>query len=68
MSAKGRAAKAAWAARAGIYNRDLTDRIADDAKARMDAWEANGRIPLRVRITARLAGRPLRSRGRETQE
>jgi hypothetical protein len=60
MSAKSRAGKATWAARAVTYRQDLTDRIAADATARTDAWNVAGRIPVRVRIMARLAGRPLR--------
>lgn len=60
MSAKGRSGKAAWAARAATYPEDLTNQIIKESKARMDEWTARGRIPARVRIMARLAGRPLR--------
>jgi hypothetical protein len=59
MSAKSQAGKAAWAARATTYRQDLTDRIAEDSKIRMDEWTARGRIPIRVRIMARLARRPV---------
>jgi len=67
MSAKSRAGKAAWAARATTYRQDLTDRIAADATARTDAWSVAGRVPIRVRIMARLAGRPLRLSDREAR-
>jgi hypothetical protein len=60
MSARSRAGKAAWGAQAGTYRQDLADRIAADVRARMDTWTAAGRIPVRARIMARLAGRPLR--------
>ena len=60
MSAKGRAGKEAWVARAATFDRDLTDQIMADATVRMGSWEAKGRIPLRVRVIARLAGRPVR--------
>ena len=63
MSDKSRAGKAAWAARAATYGEDLThqisDRVVAGSAARMDAWIAHGRIPMRVRIMARVAGRPL---------
>lgn len=59
MSAKSRAGKVAWSARAATYRKDLISRIADDSKAGMDAWTTSERIPIRVRIMARLAGRPL---------
>lgn len=60
MSAKSAAGKATWTARAVTYRQDLTDGIAADATARVDSWTAAGRIPMGVRIMARLAGRPLR--------
>jgi len=60
MSRRGRAGKAAWAARAATYQQELTNQITDEAKADMDAWAARGRVPLRVRIASRLAGRPVR--------
>ena len=37
MSAKSRAGKAAWSARAATYPQDLINRIAGDSKARLDA-------------------------------
>lgn len=60
MSARSRAGKAAWAARAATYHNDLANQIAEDSKARMEAWFGRGRIPVRARIMGRLAGRPLR--------
>jgi hypothetical protein len=60
MSAKGKAGKAAWAERAARYPQDLTAEIVAQSEERMEAWAARGRIPMRVRIMARLSGRPLR--------
>lgn len=60
MSAKGRAGRAEWAATVDTYPRELAERIVRDAAARMETWNARGRIPLRVRIMSRLAGRPVR--------
>jgi hypothetical protein len=60
MSTKSRTGQTVWAARAATYRPDLTNRIVDDSKARMDGWTARGRIPAPTRIMARLAGRPLR--------
>ena len=60
MSEKSKAGKAAWAARAGTYQQDLADKIATSSKVRMDAWTARDRIPLRVRVMARLSAHPLR--------
>jgi hypothetical protein len=60
MSRRGRAGKAAWAARATTYEQELTDQITREAKASMDAWVARGRVPLRVRIMSRLSRRPVR--------
>jgi hypothetical protein len=60
MSTKSRAGQTDWAAQAATYRPDLTNRIVDDSEARMDGWTAQGRIPARTRIMARLAGRPLR--------
>ena len=67
MSEKGSAGKAEWAARAATYPQELTESIRSDATARMDAWTARGRIPLRVRLMSRLAGRPVRLPGSTTQ-
>jgi hypothetical protein len=67
MTTKSRAGKATWAARAVTYRQDLTDRIAADATARTKVWSVAGRIPVRVRIMARLAGRPVRLPDREAQ-
>jgi hypothetical protein len=64
MSRRGRAGKAAWAARADTYQQELTEQITREAQANMDAWAARGRVPLRVRIASRLAGRPVRLPGR----
>jgi hypothetical protein len=70
MSAKSRAGKEAWAARGTTYQQDfasqITDRITKDAQTCMEGWQASGRIPLRVRIMARLAGRRLALRDGET--
>jgi hypothetical protein len=60
MSRRGRDGKAAWAARAATYQQELTDQITREAKASMDAWAARGRVPPRVRLASRLAGRPVR--------
>jgi hypothetical protein len=60
MSEKSKAGKAAWSARAATYPEELADQITKDSKARMAAWTAQERIPLRVRLMARLAGRPVR--------
>lgn len=60
MSTKSRSGKAAWAVRAATYQEDLTKQITKDAQARMDEWSIRGRVPARVRIMARITGRPLR--------
>jgi hypothetical protein len=59
VSEKSNAGKAAWAARASTYQQDLADEIATSSKVRMDAWTARDRIPMRVRVMARLSARPL---------
>jgi hypothetical protein len=60
MSEKSRAGKAVWATRAATYPEDLANQIAADSKARMGTWSERGRIPIRVRLMARLTGRPVR--------
>ncbi len=67
MSEKSTSGKAAWMARAATYDDDLTTRITDNSKARMSAWTARGRIPVRVRIMARLAGHPVRLPAKKQQ-
>jgi hypothetical protein len=44
---------------ASTYQQDLADEIATSSKVRMDAWTARDRIPMRVRVMARLSARPL---------
>jgi hypothetical protein len=61
MTSKSRAGKAVWTTRASTYQQDLTDAIAEDSQARLNAWIARGRIPIRVRLMTRMAGRPLRT-------
>ena len=60
MSKKSTAGKEVWATRAATYGEDLADEIAKRSTASMNAWTARGRIPLRVRLLARLSGRPVR--------
>jgi hypothetical protein len=60
MSRKGRAGRAAWAANAANYHEELTAQIVKDSHEKMAEWAARGRVPLRVRIASRLAGRPVR--------
>ena len=60
MSRKSEAGKAAWTARAAGYEDDLVEQIVADSRADVEAWAARGRIPLRVRLMARVARRPLR--------
>jgi hypothetical protein len=60
MSAKSKVGKAECAERAARFRSELEEQIARDAADRMSRWAAAGRIPLHVRITARLAGRPVR--------
>ncbi len=67
MSIESRNGKAVWAARAATYGDELTDQITADAQRRMESWTARGRIPLHVRIMARLAGRPLPTPVREPE-
>jgi hypothetical protein len=67
MSEKSRAGKAAWATRAANHDEDLASQITRDSKARMDAWTARGRIPVRVRFMARLSGHPVRLPAGQTQ-
>ncbi|MFT4288965.1 hypothetical protein [Nocardioides sp.] len=59
MSKKGRAGKAEWEAKVPTYRQELAEGIQRDAAARMAAWTAAGRIPLRVRIMSRLRGQPV---------
>jgi hypothetical protein len=49
MSAQSKAGKAKWQARQGSYAQELTNQITTRASARMDAWTAQGRIPLFIR-------------------
>ena len=56
MSRKGKAGKQAWKEQEGVFGKDLADRISAQSADQMRAWEKAGRIPLRVRISARLAG------------
>lgn len=67
MSARGKAGKAAWKARAATYHKELAKQITEDSNARMNEWTARGRVPVRVRIMARLTGRCIRLPRDETR-
>ena len=60
MSQKGKAGKHLWKAQQATVGTDLADRITDQSVEQMRAWLDAGRIPLRVRISARLRGQHLR--------
>lgn len=59
MSAQSQAGKAAWMARAATYPQELSEQITAGACEDMHRWAARGRVPIRVRIMACLAGRPV---------
>jgi hypothetical protein len=63
MSRTGKAGKQAWKEQEGAFGKDLADRISAQSAEQMRAWEQAGRIPLRVRIVARLRGQHLKLPG-----
>jgi hypothetical protein len=63
MSRKGEAGKQAWKEQEGAFGKDLADRISAQSADQMRAWAQAGRIPLRVRIVARLRGQRIKFPG-----
>jgi hypothetical protein len=56
MTRRARQGQAEWRARPGSYPAEVSEQIKADAGGRMERWAARGRVPILIRLFARLRG------------